>query len=118
MSLAFFGNPIVNLPQGRPCLNPSTLSFNRHVYCPKVKHVEDEKWIVRPIRDALKVVAPTSDFHLKTVLFGTYDRCLDVGCMQCGYNKQRFWSSGFVESKVSNVGLQNARVGRVVTGGR
>ncbi|CAJ1938513.1 unnamed protein product [Sphenostylis stenocarpa] len=59
-------------------------------------------------------MAPTSYSDLKLEPFAAYDGGLDVGDVSWGYDEQWFMSSGSSESEISNVGVQDRRVGRVV----
>jgi hypothetical protein len=56
----------------------------------------------------------TSDFHLQAMLLSTNYDCLNVRLMQRSENEKRFLGCGHVESEVSDVRLQDRRVGAIV----
>ena len=59
-------------------------------------------------------MASTSDFHLQAMLLCTNYGCLNVRLMQSSENEKRFPGFGHVESEVSDVRLQDRKVGAIV----
>ena len=52
--------------------------------------------------------------NMEVLLLSTSNGCLNIGLMQSSENEKRFLGCGRVESKVSNVSLQNRKVGIIV----
>ncbi|WVY92927.1 hypothetical protein V8G54_032015 [Vigna mungo] len=107
MNFTLLTNSVINFTKHCTSLHPSGLGVYINFNCSEIEHVKDEERDLSHVGHALVVMASTSDFHLQVVLLSANDGCLYMRYMQCSYYKKWLSGCGGVETKVSDISIQD-----------